>query len=48
MAETSEFEKIGEHLGEGKHSFLALPNALSCSVMNKICLNEFEKKVKPK
>ena len=23
-----------------KHSFFALPNPLSCSVMNKVCLNQ--------
>ena len=27
-------------LERAKHSFFALPNPLSCSVMNKICLNQ--------
>ena len=27
-------------LERSKHSFFALPNPLSCSVMNKICLNQ--------
>ena len=27
-------------LEKAKHSFFALPNPLSCSVMNKICLNQ--------
>ena len=29
-------------LERAKHSFFALPNPLSCSVMNKICLNQEE------
>ena len=29
-------------LERAKHSFFALPNPLSCSVMNKICLNQKE------
>ena len=29
-------------LERAKHSFFALPNPLSCSVMNKICLNQTE------
>ena len=28
-------------LERAKHSFFALPNPLSCSVMNKICLNQY-------
>ena len=31
-------------LERAKHSFFALPNPLSCSVMNKICLNQHEAK----
>ena len=27
-------------LERAKHNFFALPNPLSCSVMNKICLNQ--------
>ena len=27
-------------LERAKHSFFALPNPLSCSVMNKICINQ--------
>ena len=30
-------------LERAKHSFFALPNPLSCSVMNKICLNQENK-----
>ena len=29
-------------LERAKHSFFALPNPLSCSVMNKICLNQMD------
>ena len=29
-------------LERAKHSFFALPNPLSCSVMNKICLNHYD------
>ena len=34
------FPKIVMALERAKHSFFALPNPLSCSVMNKICLNQ--------
>ena len=35
-------------LERAKHSFFALPNPLSCSVMNKICLNQLIDKRKSK
>ena len=34
-------------LERAKHSFFALPNPLSCSVMNKICLNQVCRPIAP-
>ena len=43
LSQNSEKERAKHSLERGKHSFFALPNPLSCSVMNEIGLNQERK-----